>query len=132
MTTFGKKLHSLMKDNKITQQELAEKLNVRRGSVSNWVTDRRMPDSDTIVDLANIFNVTTDYLLGNDKNIKDNTNSKNLMFDNAQDALKFILKQPNIMAFDVPELTDEEIIEFANDILDYIEFISSKHNKNKK
>lgn len=132
MTTFGKKLHSLMKDNKITQQELAEKLNVRRGSVSNWVTDRRMPDSDTIVDLANIFNVTTDYLLGNDKNIKDNTNSKDLIFDNAQDALKFILKQPNIMAFDVPELTDEEIIEFANDILDYIEFISSKHNKNKK
>lgn len=132
MTTFGKKLHSLMKDNKITQQELAEKLNVRRGSVSNWVTDRRMPDSDTIVDLANIFNVTTDYLLGNDKNIKDNTNSKDLIFDNAQDALKFILKQPNIMAFDVPELTDEEIIEFANDILDYIEFISSKHNKHKK
>ena len=132
MTTFGKKLHSLMKDNKITQQELAEKLNVRRGSVSNWVTDRRMPDSDTIVDLANIFNVTTDYLLGNDKNIKDDTNSKDLIFDNAQDALKFILKQPNIMAFDVPELTDEEIIEFANDILDYIEFISSKHNKNKK
>ena len=132
MTTFGKKLHSLMKDNKITQQELAEKLNVRRGSVSNWVTDRRMPDSDTIVDLANIFNVTTDYLLGNDKNIKDDINSKGLMFDNAQDALKFILKQPNIMAFDIPELTDEEIIEFANDILDYIEFISSKHNKNKK
>ena len=132
MTTFGKKLHSLMKDNKITQQELAEKLNVRRGSVSNWVTDRRMPDSDTIVDLANIFNVTTDYLLGNDKNIKGDINSKDLIFDNAQDALKFILKQPNIMAFDVPELTDEEIIEFANDILDYIEFISSKHNKNKK
>ena len=132
MTTFGKKLHSLMKDNKITQQELAEKLNVRRGSVSNWVTDRRMPDSDTIVDLANIFNVTTDYLLGNDKNIKDGINSKDLIFDNAQDALKFILKQPNIMAFDIPELTDEEIIEFANDILDYIEFISSKHNKNKK
>lgn len=132
MTTFGKKLHSLMKDNKITQQELAEKLNVRRGSVSNWVTDRRMPDSDTIVDLANIFNVTTDYLLGNDKNIKDNTNSKDLIFDNAQDALKFILKQPNIMAFEIPELTDEEIIEFANDILDYIEFISSKHNKHKK
>lgn len=132
MTTFGKKLHSLMKDNKITQQELAEKLNVRRGSVSNWVTDRRMPDSDTIVDLANIFNVTTDYLLGNDKNIKDDINSKDLIFDNAQDALKFILKQPNIMAFDIPELTDEEIIEFANDILDYIEFISSKHNKHKK
>lgn len=132
MTTFGKKLHSLMKDNKITQQELAEKLNVRRGSVSNWVTDRRMPDSDTIVDLANIFNVTTDYLLGNDKNIKGDINSKDITFDNAQDALKFILKQPNIMAFDIPELTDEEIIEFANDILDYIEFISSKHNKNKK
>lgn len=132
MTTFGKKLHSLMKDNKITQQELAEKLNVRRGSVSNWVTDRRMPDSDTIVDLANMFNVTTDYLLGNDKNIKDGINLKDIRFDNAQDALKFILKQPSLMAFGVPELTDEEIIKFANDILTHIEFISYKHNKNKK
>lgn len=131
MTTFGKKLHSLMKENKITQQELAERLNVRRGSVSNWVTDRRVPDNNTIVELANIFNVTTDYLLGNE-NIKDDINLKNIRFDNAQDALAFILKQPSIMAFGVPELTDDELIEFANDILEHIEFISYKHNKNKK
>lgn len=131
MTTFGKKLHSLMKENKITQQELAERLNVRRGSVSNWVTDRRVPDNNTIVELANIFNVTTDFLLGNE-NIKDDINLKNIRFDNAQDALAFILKQPSIMAFGVPELTDDELIEFANDILEHIEFISYKHNKNKK
>lgn len=131
MTTFGKKLHSLMKENKITQQELAERLNVRRGSVSNWVTDRRVPDNNTIVELANIFNVTTDFLLGNE-NTKDDINFKNIRFDNAQDALAFILKQPSIMAFGVPELTDDELIEFANDILEHIEFISYKHNKNKK
>ena len=131
MTTFGKKLHSLMKENKITQQELAERLNVRRGSVSNWVTDRRVPDNNTIVELANIFNVTTDYLLGNE-NIKDDINLKNIRFDNAQDALAFILKQQSLMAFGVPELTDDELIEFANDILEHIEFISYKHNKNKK
>lgn len=131
MTTFGKKLHSLMKENKITQQELAERLNVRRGSVSNWVTDRRVPDNNTIVELANVFNVTTDFLLGNE-NTKDDVNLKNIRFDNAQDALRFILKQPSIMAFGVPELTEEELIEFANDILEHIEFISYKHNKNKK
>ena len=77
MTTFGKKLHSLMKENKITQQELAERLNVRRGSVSNWVTDRRVPDNNTIVELANIFNVTTDFLLGNE-NTKDDIKFKNI------------------------------------------------------
>lgn len=131
MTTFGKKLHSLMKENKTTQQELAERLNVRRGSVSNWVTDRRVPDNNTIVELANVFNVTTDFLLGNE-NTKDDVNLKNIRFDNAQDALRFILKQPSIMAFGVPELTEEELIEFANDILEHIEFISYKHNKNKK
>lgn len=70
MTTFGSRLQGLMKHNNVTQQELANKLNVRRGSVSNWVTDRRCPDSETLVKIANYFDVTVDYLL------KDNEDTK--------------------------------------------------------
>lgn len=129
MTTFGKKLHSLIKENKMTQKELADKLNVKRGSVSNWVTDRRMPDNNTVVELANLFNVTTDFLLGNsvDSQSTDKIdNVINLHFDNAQDAMTFILKQPSIAAFGVPDLTDEEMIEFANDILDHLQYMIYK------
>lgn len=40
MTTFGEKLRHLMESNNVKQQELADKLNVKRGSVSNWITNR--------------------------------------------------------------------------------------------
>lgn len=63
MTTFGEKLRQLMENNNVKQQELADKLNVKRGSVSNWTTNRRCPDAETIVKIADYFNVTVDYLL---------------------------------------------------------------------
>lgn len=63
MTTFGERLQFLMKRDKMTQQELANRLNVKRGSVSNWVTNRRMPDRELLIGISNIFKVTTDYLL---------------------------------------------------------------------
>lgn len=62
MTTFGQRLQELMKQNKMTQQELANKLNVKRGSVSNWVTDRRFPDKDLLLDISRIFDVSLEYL----------------------------------------------------------------------
>ena len=72
MTSFGEKLRELMKSNNMTQKELADKLNVKRGSVSNWITNRRCPDAETIVRIADNFDVTVDFLL------KD-TNSNELM-----------------------------------------------------
>lgn len=71
MTTFGEKLRQLMENNNVKQQELADKLNVKRGSVSNWTTNRRCPDAETIVKIADYFNVTVDYLL-KDTGIKSN------------------------------------------------------------
>lgn len=63
MATFGDKLRQLMENNNVKQKELAIKLNVKRGSVSNWITNRRCPDAETIVKIADYFNVTVDYLL---------------------------------------------------------------------
>ena len=63
MTTFGKRLQDLLLENNMTQKELAGKLNVNRGSVSNWVTDRRFPDQEMLIKISNEFNVTIDYLI---------------------------------------------------------------------
>ena len=60
---LGEKIRNLRKENKISQEELAEKLDVSRQSISLWENDQTMPSLENIVSLANIFNVSTDVLL---------------------------------------------------------------------
>ena len=66
MTSFGDRLQFLIKSNGITQKDLADTLNVKRGSVSNWVTNRRFPDAETLIKIADYFHVTIDFLLRGD------------------------------------------------------------------
>lgn len=61
--TFNNKLIRLRKANAMSQEELAEKLNVSRQAISKWELGDVSPDSDKIVALSNLFGVTTDYLL---------------------------------------------------------------------
>ena len=50
----------------ITQAELAKQLNITRSSVNAWEQGISVPSTQLIVELANIFKVSTDYLLGVD------------------------------------------------------------------
>lgn len=59
-----KVLKELRKTNKITQAKLATMLGVSRSTISMWEIDESQPDNDTLVKIADIFNVSTDYLLG--------------------------------------------------------------------
>lgn len=52
---------------KLTQQEVANKLGIARGTYSNYETGLREPDAKTIASIADLFGVTTDYLLGIEK-----------------------------------------------------------------
>lgn len=60
---FEEKILALRKSNNLTQEELAEKLNVSRQSVSKWESGQAVPDLDKILALSAVFNVSTDYLL---------------------------------------------------------------------
>ena len=60
---FSEKLLTLRKANDMTQEQLAEKLDVSRQSVSKWESGQATPDLEKIVVLSTVFNVTTDYLL---------------------------------------------------------------------
>ena len=62
--TFGEKLQRLRARKGLSQDALAELLDVSRQAVSKWERDETMPDPDKIVVLADLFGVTTDYLLG--------------------------------------------------------------------
>ena len=60
---LAEKIQSLRKKNGWSQEDLAEKLNVSRQSVSKWESAASIPDINKILELAKLFGVTTDYLL---------------------------------------------------------------------
>lgn len=50
-----------------SQVDIANLLNVTKQTVSNWEKDKRLPDINILVRLANLYNVTLDTLTGSDK-----------------------------------------------------------------
>lgn len=61
--TFGEKLQRLRKARGWTQEQLAEQASVSRQSLSKWESDGALPDTAHVIMLADLFGVTTDYLL---------------------------------------------------------------------
>ena len=61
-----KKLIELRKEKKLTQSDLAEVLGISRQAYSNYENGKRQPDNETMLKLAEHFNVSVDYLLGRD------------------------------------------------------------------
>ena len=60
---LSEKIVELRKSGGMSQEELAEKLNISRQAVSRWEMGTAMPDAANILQLSKLFSVTTDYLL---------------------------------------------------------------------
>ena len=65
---FGDRLKELRKEYGLTQQQLAEKLGVSKSVVSFYELKDRAPSPDIVIKLSYIFNTTTDYMLGIERN----------------------------------------------------------------
>ena len=63
---LGKNIVLFRKEQKLSQEELAELMNVSRQTISNWELGETMPLSEQVIKLAKIFKKTTDELLGVD------------------------------------------------------------------
>ncbi|MBR6532011.1 MAG: helix-turn-helix transcriptional regulator, partial [Clostridia bacterium] len=61
--TISEKISALRRECGMSQDELAEKLDVSRQSVSKWESGKTLPDSDKVLALAELFGVSTDFLL---------------------------------------------------------------------
>lgn len=66
MNNLGNKIAKKRKDLGMTQTEFADKLSVTRQTVSRWEAGAVMPDIDKISDIADILDVSCDYLLKDD------------------------------------------------------------------
>lgn len=69
-TYFAQQLKVRRSKAALTQQELADKLHVSRKTISSWETGRNRPDIDTLKQLAAIFQISLDDLLGNNGVVK--------------------------------------------------------------
>ena len=67
--TFCDKLQALRKNKGLTQEELAEKINVSRAAVAKWEAGQSYPDISNLIQISDLMNVTVDYLLMCDKEV---------------------------------------------------------------
>ena len=61
---FGKRLKKLREEKELTQEQLGKLVNLSQQTIGHYEVNRAKPDLETIQRLAEVFNVTTDYLLG--------------------------------------------------------------------
>ena len=80
---IGERILELRKSKGYSQEDIANKLNVSRQTVSKWETNQSLPESDKIVPLCELFNISTDFLLMNkvNDNITSTKSEKNINID---------------------------------------------------
>lgn len=71
--TIGEKIAKCRREKNLTQEQLGELLNVTRQSISRWESDLAYPETDTLIQLSNIFECSLDYLLKED--LENGTNN---------------------------------------------------------
>ena len=71
--TFGERLYELRKNKNISQEELAELLDVSRQSISKWENDKAYPEMTRLLFMSEYFDVSLDYLMrGTDSDESNN------------------------------------------------------------
>ena len=80
--SLGERLIELRKEKHLSQEEVADKLNVTRQTVSKWELDQSTPDFDKIIPLCELYGLTSDELLtGNKKEIINNNDNYDIEED---------------------------------------------------
>lgn len=63
LVNMGDKLKTLRIENKMTQKQVADRIGLAISAVSSYESGSRYPSYDVLIKLANMFHVSTDYLL---------------------------------------------------------------------
>ena len=114
------RLKQLRKEQKVTQIELAQMLNVKQTTISNWENEITEIDQQSLFTLADYFNVSVDYLMGRD----------NASFSEEKPQLHIPDKYKDVLvAFEggADDLTQEDV----DKVIEYIELLRTK-NRSKK
>ena len=80
---FNKKLKNARVQSGMTQENVAEKINVSRQTISNWENEKSYPDIISVIELSNLYSISLDVLLkGDEKMIEHLEESTNVVKSN--------------------------------------------------
>ena len=88
LSDFGSQLKKLRKNNKITQKELAQILGLAQTTIANYENNSRFPNQETLIEIADHFGVTLDYLITGKKK------EANLEKEKSKSLISLITKDP--------------------------------------
>lgn len=84
---FGERLKKLRTSKRLTQEELGKIVHVSKVSISGYERGERSPDRETLTDLADYFEVSTDYLLARTDNKQPLEQKKTVTVESALDSI---------------------------------------------
>lgn len=120
---FSYNLVSLMEENNMKQNVIADQIGVSEVTISRYISGKRTPRLDIIIKIANLFNVSTDFLLGISSNPNQLTSSGNLNTDISEIAHKlYSLKSDE-------HLSQKQIEFIKNMIITNKDLVLSYHKK---
>ena len=133
--TIGERIKKIRKSKKISVDTIATQLGISKTTIYRYEdsTIEKIP-LQVIEKLSEILGVSLAELTGNGPDKKE-TSELPVAFDNAQDAMEFIIKTPTLAAFggyDPESMSDETIVEFANEILQQLKLVSYKYKNMEK
>ncbi|MGM0853105.1 MAG: helix-turn-helix domain-containing protein [Bacillota bacterium] len=119
---------------KSTQEEVAGKLGISRARYSHYENGRSEPDTETLNKLADIFNVSTDYLLGRTNDPQKSISKTEINNTNSLDEINNLVKEYGIEQFgffDINKWKDlsPEDIEEIKKHFEYVVYQAKQRNK---
>lgn len=131
MATFAERLKELRKSKGMTQEKFAENFFITKSAVSKYENGINTPESKLLQNMADFFEVSTDYLLGrtDDKNFKNlfsGTNALNKAFESFKENSNI-----NLNGIDTTTV-DKYNLNFINNIDEHYPLLISKIDKNKE
>ncbi|MEG0895594.1 MAG: helix-turn-helix transcriptional regulator [Oscillospiraceae bacterium] len=82
---LSEKIYMLRKKSGLSQEQLAERLNVSRQAISKWESGNSIPENEKLLAISNYFNVSLDYLLKDGEQFNDKPQvEQNVQSDNNQ------------------------------------------------
>lgn len=77
---FAERLKTLRKQEKFTQVQIAEKLDISQQAYASWECGVKKPTQENLVKIAQVLNVSVDYLVGNSAEKSDELDNIELLF----------------------------------------------------
>lgn len=101
---FSERLKKLRKDTGLTQVDVASKLGISQQAYASWERGVKKPTQDNLVKIAQVLNVSVDYLVGNSEEKTDELDNIELLF-----------------RMNSKGLTEEEKKVFRKELIDFME-----------